>query len=351
MTLKPVPTSGRSKVSSSNRHHIEPRVQLLVPKEETFLVPLKCIDVTRAAFSNLDVLQEKRVDVFLNVDANRSLSDSRPPHRATTTCDQCRERVIHTTARGSLERSLPALFQGWIRGQVTATNPFRLSDTTSTRSSRCEQMRTWGKRLLCVFASFSSSHRSHALVCFVLFHSSCFLCLCTTCHLHVWYKASGLPRSENASRKTTFTVLKETSNGIHVVRVETDKNSSNYQIWEFVAWNLIQNGKSRSGERKANMGKREAKTRQCSKIERHLFHRSGRCEYQETIKNARRKLKVPMEAAMPCKKKRTKKRSGSQETEAKSCESNMIPKTKHACIVEAHESTRQRLESSPPKDH
>ena len=48
---------------------------------------------------------------------------------------------------------------------------------------------------------------------------------------------------------------------------------------------------------------------------------------------------------------RTKKRSGFQETEAKSCESNKIPKTKHACIVEVHESTRQRLESFLPKDH
>ena len=56
---------------------------------------------------------------------------------------------------------------------------------------------------------------------------------------------------------------------------------------------------------------------------------------------------------MPC-KKGTKKRSSFQETEAKSCESNKIPKTKHACIVEAHESTRQRLESSLPtndEDH
>ena len=53
-------------------------------------------------------------------------------------------------------------------------------------------------------------------------------------------------------------------------------------------------------------------------------------EYKETIKNARRKLEVPMEAAMPC-KKGTKKRSSFQETEAKSCESNMIPKTK-ACM-------------------
>ena len=53
---------------------------------------------------------------------------------------------------------------------------------------------------------------------------------------------------------------------------------------------------------------------------------------------------------VPIAKKGRKKRSGFQETEAKSCESNNIPKTKHASIVEAHGSTRQRLES-PPKDH
>ena len=74
------------------------------------------------------------------------------------------------------------------------------------------------------------------------------------------------------------------------------------------------------------MGKREAKARQCSI-----------------------KLEISMDAAMPC-KKRTNKRSGFQETKAKSYESNKIPKTKRACIVEAHESTRPRLESSLPKD-
>ena len=51
-------------------------------------------------------------------------------------------------------------------------------------------------------------------------------------------------------------------------------------------------------------------------------------------------MEVPTEAAMPC-KKGIKKRSSFQDTEAKSCESNK----------EAHESTRQRLESSPPKNH
>ena len=67
-------------------------------------------------------------------------------------------------------------------------------------------------------------------------------------------------------------------------------------------------------------------------------------------KTQRKKLEVPMETAMSC-NKGTKKRSDFQETEAKNYESNNIPKTNHTCIVEAHESTRQRLESSLPNDH
>ena len=58
------------------RHHNEPRVQLYVPQEETFPIPLKYIDVTRATHTDLDVSQEKRIDDFWNADANRSLSDS-----------------------------------------------------------------------------------------------------------------------------------------------------------------------------------------------------------------------------------------------------------------------------------
>ena len=67
MTLKPVPTPGRSK---------ETRVQLHVPKEETFPVPLKYFDVTGSIYTDLDAMQEKRVDDHWNVDSNRSLSDS-----------------------------------------------------------------------------------------------------------------------------------------------------------------------------------------------------------------------------------------------------------------------------------
>ena len=67
-------------------------------------------------------------------------------------------------------------------------------------------------------------------------------------------------------------------------------------------------------------------------------------------KNAWKMLEPPMEVAIPC-KMGTKKHSGLQEAEAKSDESNMIQKTTQADIVEAHESTRKRLRSTPTKYH
>ena len=47
-----------------------------MPKEETVSIPLKYIDVTRSTHTDLDVMQEKRIDDYWNVDENRSLSDS-----------------------------------------------------------------------------------------------------------------------------------------------------------------------------------------------------------------------------------------------------------------------------------
>ena len=58
------------------RHHNEPLVQLYMTKKETFPIPLKYIDVTRSTHTDLDVLQEKRIDDYWNVDSNRNLSDS-----------------------------------------------------------------------------------------------------------------------------------------------------------------------------------------------------------------------------------------------------------------------------------
>ena len=58
------------------RHHAEPRVKLYSPREESFPVPLKYIVVSRTTKTNLDVMQERRVDDYWNIDGSRELSDS-----------------------------------------------------------------------------------------------------------------------------------------------------------------------------------------------------------------------------------------------------------------------------------
>ena len=58
------------------RHHVEPRVKLYSPREESLPIPLKYIDVSRTTHTNLDVKQEKRIDDYWNIDGSRDLSDS-----------------------------------------------------------------------------------------------------------------------------------------------------------------------------------------------------------------------------------------------------------------------------------
>ena len=57
------------------RHHVEHRVKLYSPREESFPIPLKYIDVSRTTHTNLDVKQEKRIDYYWNIDGSRDLSD------------------------------------------------------------------------------------------------------------------------------------------------------------------------------------------------------------------------------------------------------------------------------------
>ena len=57
------------------RHHVEPRVKLYSPREESLPIPLKYIDVSRTTHTNLDVKQEKRIDDYWNIDGSRDLSD------------------------------------------------------------------------------------------------------------------------------------------------------------------------------------------------------------------------------------------------------------------------------------
>ena len=57
------------------RHHVEPRVTLYSPREESFPIPLKYIDVSRTTHTNLDVKQEKRIDDHWNIDGSRDFPD------------------------------------------------------------------------------------------------------------------------------------------------------------------------------------------------------------------------------------------------------------------------------------
>ena len=58
------------------RHHVEPRVKLQSPREESFPIPLKYIDVSRTTHTNLNVMQESRIDDHWITDGSRDLSDS-----------------------------------------------------------------------------------------------------------------------------------------------------------------------------------------------------------------------------------------------------------------------------------
>ena len=62
--------------SFKNRQHVEPRVKLYSPREESFPIPLKYIDVSRTTHTNLNVKQERRIDDCWNIDGSRDLSDS-----------------------------------------------------------------------------------------------------------------------------------------------------------------------------------------------------------------------------------------------------------------------------------
>ena len=59
-----------------NRHHVEPRVKLYSPREQSFPIPLKYIDISRTTHTNLDVMHESRIDDYWNIDGSRDLSGS-----------------------------------------------------------------------------------------------------------------------------------------------------------------------------------------------------------------------------------------------------------------------------------
>ena len=205
------------------RHHVEPRVKLNVPKEETFPIPLTYIDVTRSTNTTLDVLLERRIDDYLNVDGDRELSDA------------------------------------W-----TGFTRFTILNERSPEG-------------------------------------------------YTWY-GGRLTKKQATSRPD--------------------------HLWPEIWKNMSDAAQRREKQKWVIEKPRLDSARRLRKI---YFIDPKDEEFKETLKNARRKLEMPMEAAMPCKVIR------SQHAETRSYADKF--RTKFACIVEADESTRRRLEGALPQNH
>ena len=201
----------------------EPRVKLYSPREESFPVPLKYIDISRTTHTNLDVIRESRTDDHWNIDGSIDLSDS------WTGFTQFTNQVRN------LQKDICGPERDWQSGK---RHPGQI--ICGQNSGRnWEEMLNWGKK-------------------------------------QKWSKEK--PKLDNARRLR----------GIYLIDLE-DKES------------------------------------------------------KETIRNAGKKLETPMAPAMPC--KTCKKKHG--ETRRKTDDF----KSQFACILEASESTRMRMEESLPIYH
>ena len=108
---------------TSYRQHVEPRVKLYWPKEESFPIPLKYIDVSRTAQTNLDVMRESRIDDYWNIDGSRDVSDSWTGFTQFTPLSEkppegyiwSRVRLTKRQATSKPDHLWPELWRGMVR--------------------------------------------------------------------------------------------------------------------------------------------------------------------------------------------------------------------------------------------
>ena len=139
----------------------------------------------------------------------------------------------------------------------------------------------------------------------------------------------------------------ETSSRVHVVRGATCKKKQATTRPDFL-WPEIWLDTSKAAKKreKQELALEKRKFDNDRKLRGILFIDPEDEEYKE---NARKKLEVLMEAAMPCEME-TRKRARKPQENAASASTDSHKKTKYAFIVEAHESTRKRLESTLPRN-
>ena len=130
-----------------------------------------------------------------------------------------------------------------------------------------------------------------------------------------------------------------------MVRAETDKKAANIQARSFVASALHEIGKKCKTEGEAKMVQLKNRNSIVPEDSQEFISLTLEDkELKETIKNARKKLETPVAPALPfktCKKSK----------HGKTCGKTNEFKSKLACILEASESTKLRMEESLPNYH
>ena len=125
---------------------------------------------------------------------------------------------------------------------------------------------------------------------------------------------------------------------------ETVKTASDIQARSFMARTLERITKKNKLREKHKWAIEKPKLDNARRLRGIYFIDPEDKEFKETIKNAIRKLETPVAPAMPCK---TRKKNRHGETRNKT---NCFT-SKFACILEASESTRMRMEESLPNHH
>ena len=76
MPVKHEMISGQFRETSKTAITLNQEWNFYTPREESFPLPLNCIDVMRVTHTILDVMQGSRIDDYWNIDGSRDLSDS-----------------------------------------------------------------------------------------------------------------------------------------------------------------------------------------------------------------------------------------------------------------------------------
>ena len=150
---------------------------------------------------------------------------------------------------------------------------------------------------------------------------------------------------------TKFTLLKETPpkgymwSGKRLTNIQTSARPDHMWPQE---WSKI--GKAAQKNEKQEWAIEKPKLENARKLRGIYSIGPDDEKYKDIIKNPWRKLETSMADPMPCKGSTSSRVTGAVNIR-RAKTSEKIPKTRFNCIVEAHESTRPRMESVKKKNH